>query len=197
MWNPPCDVLEGPEGWPRKRLEWLLARLRQYLAASLASLGEAARETVLARFMLDPESIAVRIPEMVYRRREPAFVWQLNTAAVGARLQEFIWNELDAIDRGKDAERFPTLDAWLKAEAGGQLSAGAPEEWHAEDLLEPAAAAAFSRLRQARTRRWPRLCQCGAEFTGEMRSKTVRCEACLPAPATRKTPKARRPQGGE
>ncbi len=105
------------------------------------------------------------------------------------RLAE-LWPEVFAAAMAaQEASRYPTLDAWLDAEARGELKAPATEEPWAHNLLRngsstPTAASrrwadTFNRLDD----RWPRACRaCGGEFTWEQTKRNrVRCPACLRA----------------
>ena len=88
--------------------------------------------------------------------------------------------------RREEAARYPTLDAWLRAEAQGELEAPPVEDPHyAATLLhrgggDTEATHRFVETKQRLQDRWPRACRtCGGQFTWkETRRKAVRCAAC-------------------
>ena len=95
--------------------------------------------------------------------------WQVNECAV----RRDSVAAARAVDQERDAECYPTLDEWLRAEANGELwSEGHPggmPNISAEEKLKTAAAMHARRMR--------RVCPCGARFTAKKRN-AVHCDAC-------------------
>lgn len=94
-------------------------------------------------------------------------------------------NRQTAGRRAQEAEKYPTLDLWLAAEARGRIRAPSPRSGTSARILIRDAhghtvMSAFVKKTEARQRRWPRLCRtCGNEFAGARLIRARRCEACL------------------
>ena len=94
-------------------------------------------------------------------------------------------NRATAGQREREAEKYPTLDLWLEAEARGKIRAPAPKSGTTARVLISrehgmAALTVFLKAREARIRRRVRVCKvCGGEFTGSMaETDTIRCPKC-------------------
>lgn len=105
--------------------------------------------------------------------------WVLDLEAIN---RAPLWSIAEALERQRDAEReaerFPTLDAWLAALAQGKLGEG-PREPHGADVLPDGGADLWTAARK-RQRAWPRRCKvCGNEFRPPDRRRVARCSKCL------------------
>jgi hypothetical protein len=81
--------------------------------------------------------------------------------------------------RQRDAERFPTLEAWLAAESRGELEDPGVEEPTARHLVNPGALHRYVTQRARIQKSRPRSCVgCGAAF--QPQSTTARrCLSCV------------------
>lgn len=186
---------EGPEHWPRKRLEWFRERMAGEALKCLPQQADEIRAEVLAELWQEPERYCHRIPFEQYHGR--GFMWEIDEAAVKAecdailarraaraeRAQRDAEHQAESAEREFEATRFPDLEAWLAAERRGELCAPAPRGphgWHLLYKADPKRATAMLVGNRDREMRWPRACRtCRAEFTWATdRKNAVRCASC-------------------
>lgn len=117
--------------------------------------------------------------------------WRINEEAWFAALTTCKGLALDAWRLADDAERFPTLDAWLRAEADGLL-----EHQGATSGRSGLPAEVRKRLSVAARKRrlsWPKRCRsCGESFRPD-RSTAKSCPACRAKPRAAKAAKGANP----
>jgi hypothetical protein len=161
------------------------------------------RALFLPMFEADAQDAALtsRIVDWYTERAERYAVWVTAETYLGPRFAWGHWTVLESevradlevaryqcgreVAQARDTDRFPTLEAWLTAEARGELEAGSIEEPPARHLVEPAALNRYVAVRARILKSRPRECtECGAEF--QPKSTTARrCATCCESEAGR------------
>ncbi len=151
---------DGGRAWFRA---WSLSR------KGVTALPPDLRGRVVDLLTARAESLVSWIPADVYRG--PGFSngeWQVNAAAWTAAL-----NDCQKI---ATTERFPTLDAWLQADAAGTLECGGARGGSAK--LPRAVVLSLAEAQWARGRHWPKCCRsCGQSFRPDRRTEK-NCPTC-------------------
>lgn len=145
---------------------------------------EELQRAVVDWFCTNSENYVRYIRHVDYFRDDLSFIgdghWRVDWETISEQMWTVAYDCRRELDSRADAERFPSLEAWLEGLHGRQLRATAPYEPNATDFMDAEQGRCFAERARARRRNWPRACRgCGAELSNDRLAPAVLwCEQC-------------------
>ena len=194
-WND-CDDDDPPAVKPHESSEfpvsghpWFRARIRVHLFEKVSP--KTLLDEVVEWFARSPRKYVFWAAEQSYRGTGYSDgAWHLHGPQIDQDLCGALAPAREAARRRADAERFPTLEAWLQAERSGELEHRGALGSKYGDGLPNALVRALREAARIRRNGWPRMCAtCKGTFQSN-RPAAKRCASCRSVPKS--TPVSRR-----